>query len=884
MPHSSSVLEDSVSLVRRPVSVSKDTRQLAHSTSGHSDTDDNPGPQLQRNLNPSPTKETSDLQSALLRTAFKRDTSDTATPVDAPAVTQPPKVSQSISQLGMSENPGSSKKRKQQKQKQKENPSVTPLIKLNGAGTTLGPPSQLPVSASPSVARQGKPPSDTSVLYGISHNLQSKKGKGSVTPPVPSTSAFKTAVHARTMNSIFQSQQSLAASLNALSVDASHIPGLASLGASATDVANALIALEQAQQTGILMEGEDSADANIFIDQALESLAATAAMLAPALEAHAKQSGGSSAHLAQRWFTDEWKEKVRSVEAVMSRVKEAREMRKKHKRESDTVQRLSDAFVKSVNNNPEAQMAHPMTLKSSSSNSRGPPGKRGTATKSPSAPTASDLKALNDDESFLWTLIASVREAVNELASGANRTGAALGAYSQDQTAKIGTLGDKQPGDISTLQKRLLVSMDSIESKTKEFAEVFIRVEKVFNASLADTGTISALLKEQGRKPTGNKQSPAAKSYGRTNDRTSIEEIPVPVTFDLTIGGTHSRDGVAEKSLQLDESISTHSKELLNRETLKSALNGIAGLSGDHVSSDPTSMKGLGYAEGAHSSANRMSNSFSLSLSGEHQGLYDCVLSNLNLSVAFPLLDNASTGLQDLERKLVDSRRNELAEETSLINAIADTILDVRSFGVNLSDLGFDVDGIILAGLSEAGRRAVHDSISQRAQNRSKTWLTGKLRAREMLADLEREGAKGIVARVTGTATPGGGGVGYKASTATEIRGGDGGTQKGSPAIANRPMAHPVSPSKQLTSVRNTVIAQQVSAPTRLHASHVLNNSFGLTDQKANSVSGEDHEHDHDEDTEEMYDDEYEDGESMDDDEGSIDGDEGSMGEEEDDA
>lgn len=76
-------------------------------------------------------------------------------------------------------------------------------------------------------------------------------------------------------------------------------------------------------------------DANAFIDQALESLAATAAMLAPALEAQARGAGGTgdlglaTSQLGNRWTQEEWKSKVRSVEAVMSRVKEARDLRKK---------------------------------------------------------------------------------------------------------------------------------------------------------------------------------------------------------------------------------------------------------------------------------------------------------------------------------------------------------------------------------------------------------------------------------------------------------------------------------------------------------------------------------------------------------------------------
>jgi hypothetical protein len=124
-----------------------------------------------------------------------------------------------------------------------------------------------------------------------------------------------------------QAQQNLAANLNAIAANLNL--GNLNLG-NLTQVAQSVAA-----GTGNLNLASLGIDANAFIDQALESLAATAAMLAPALEAQARSTDMAGGPLANKWSQDEWKSKVRSVEAVMSRVKEARDLRRKQQQQDD---------------------------------------------------------------------------------------------------------------------------------------------------------------------------------------------------------------------------------------------------------------------------------------------------------------------------------------------------------------------------------------------------------------------------------------------------------------------------------------------------------------------------------------------------------------------
>lgn len=180
--------------------------------------------------------------------------------------------------------------------------SSTPKASASQAGvkkqanTTPQPSPQKPVSASASAA------------------TGNAKSPAKGTPVLPGMSSFPPL----TYENVQQARNTLAANLSTLAANLN----LGDLGASDAQSVASLAAL------GI--------DANAFIDQALESLAATAAMLAPALEAHARNPDMAASQLGNKWTQDEWKSKVRSVEAVMSRVKEARDLRKKQLNEDPT--------------------------------------------------------------------------------------------------------------------------------------------------------------------------------------------------------------------------------------------------------------------------------------------------------------------------------------------------------------------------------------------------------------------------------------------------------------------------------------------------------------------------------------------------------------------
>ncbi|KXS15929.1 hypothetical protein M427DRAFT_305491 [Gonapodya prolifera JEL478] len=450
----SSIVDDLATNVRRQMQTSKDGRFQSKSGGRPSDTDDDGGMRASVSGGGNTVsdivpvfEETENETSAITSTQANMDSAygEISVPISKLPTAHLNQLESSIPV----EVSGSNKKKKQSKQRQKEGSSV-PSLKPTSPGTTLG--SMQTVQQTHVHSQQTA--TSRNANSGVLDAKIVEKMKGKAVGNSVSRNDFTRRGQNTSSTSDFVSSTN-------------HTPTDSIAGHAADITASAgVTVLNQLQEPGSSHGETGNVDANAFIDQALESLAATAAMLAPALEAQVQQNEVGSSSAARGWVKDEWKQKFRSVEAVMSKVKEVRDIRKKQG---------GSPGSGSAPEFPAADLNGSSLGTSATGNNSGGSNARPKGT--PGNPFSLSNAGLNlhESEAYLRNLLTNVQIAIQELASSVgsdvldvNTAGA--------QRSKISKNATQSRGALNASKMRNMEAVDSI-SLRKQLSEVMSNVE-----------------------------------------------------------------------------------------------------------------------------------------------------------------------------------------------------------------------------------------------------------------------------------------------------------------------------------------------------------------------------------------------------------------------